>query len=96
MDTSPALPNFKIRQCPGPILEVNGGFITALDVEIEKTKRKLDAGKFLIEARMNLWDVRHPEHYFDDAHDRWEIRKAKILAERETTEPNESFLGKCF
>ncbi len=97
-DTKPLhhLPNFKIRRCPAPILDTDGKFLTALDIEIEKTKRKLDAGKFLIEARMGLWDVRLPQHYFDDAHDKWSIRKAEILAERETTEAaGTSFLGKC-
>ncbi len=95
MEHTKTLPNFSLRRCPAPILDTEGKFITALDIEIEKTKRKLDAGKFLIEARMDLWDVRHPWHYFDEAHDKWAIRKAKIMAERETTEPKETYLGKC-
>ncbi len=97
MQEKKPLPNFKLRKCPEPILDVDGKFLTALDIEIERTKRKLDAGKFLIEARMDLWDVREPQHYFDEAHDKWAIRKAKILAERERqAESNEEpMLGRC-
>lgn len=95
---SPQLPNFNLRRCPAPILNVDGSFSTALELEIEKTKRKLDAGKFLIEARMDLWDVRDPWHYFDAAHDKWEERKRVILAERERQAESKEppMLGRSF
>lgn len=90
-----AIPNFRLRR-PAPIVET--GFTSALELEIERTKRKLDAGKFVIEARMDLWDVREAWHYFDEAHDRWAIRKAKIMAERQRqAESNEiPMLGRCY
>lgn len=93
------LPNFKLRRESIMKTEDVQGYVTArqlLEIETEETKRKLDAGKFLIEARMDLWDIREPQHYFDAAHDKWDKIKASNLAERETSSTKTSFLGKCF
>ncbi len=95
----PKLPNFKLRRASVMETEEVQGYISAkqlLEIEIEHTKRKLDAGKFLIEARMDLWDIRQPHHYFDAAHDRWDKIKAANLAERETSSTETTFLGQCF
>lgn len=77
-----SLPNFRLRK-QEDLFDQFTGFISAKQKmlnDVERLERKQDAAKFLIEARMDLWDVRHPYHYFDTAFDEWEIEKDKRMA----------------
>lgn len=63
-----SLPNFKLlKPKQEPILDVEGNFITAkqkLLSDIEMKERQVDAAKFLIEAKMNLWYVNEDYGYW--------------------------------
>lgn len=71
-DPKKALPNFKLtKPKQEPCLDVLGGFITAFELhkqkiltDIEMKQRKIDAGKFMIEAKMHLWYVNEDASYW--------------------------------
>ncbi len=79
------VPNFKLKK---PVMtdgspDAIQGYISALELmEIEKEAkaRRSDAGKFLIEAKMDLWDVRQPWHYFDEQMEVWQKIKDEFDA----------------
>ncbi len=75
---SPQLPNFTLRKPAGT---VESGFISAL----EKEKRRVDKGKFLIEAKMGLWNVNEDSSYWKKKHDRryWHFRDSVLPRKEE-------------
>ncbi len=80
------VPNFNLRTMDRPCMMDTSavqGYITAhelMGIEKEAAARRADAGKFLIEARMDLWDVREPQHYFDEQMEVWEKIKSDFDA----------------
>ncbi len=67
-----ALPNFSLRKCPKPVLDVNGGFLTANQLEDDSSKlpikermaRIADATQFLNEAKQGRWWVNQSSVYW--------------------------------
>ncbi len=79
------LPNFKLTDAPDTATGEVVGYITAkqkMEMEVEYFERRSDRAKFLIEAKMDLWDIRHPWHYFDEARDEWTKKEAEREAEK--------------
>jgi len=75
-DDNPAMDAFFRNSRKRKIEEV-GEKVDKIDIKVDYFERKSDRARFLIEAKMGLWDIRHPWHYFDEEKERQALQKTR-------------------
>jgi len=75
-DDNPAMDAFFRNSRKRKIEEV-GEKVDEIEKKVDYFERKSDRARFLIEAKMGLWDIRHPWHYFDEEKERQALQKTR-------------------